>query len=101
MYKALIERVKKIKSQIQSMVKVKYGEPYKTSFGKTEEKIKADTLGSLLEKITQKYKGKQYSDVVKYSMIFLNNEKFLNKNDLEYRLKPKDEILIKMMMSGG
>ena len=57
------------------MVKVKYGEPYKTSFGKAEEKIKAGTLGRLLEKIEKKYQKKEYVNSIRqYSMFFLNNK---------------------------
>lgn len=84
------------------MVKVKYGEPYRTSFGKTEEKIKADTLGSLLEKIEKKYEDKENADTIcKYSLVLLNDKEFLNLKDLTHKLKPKDEILIMQMLSGG
>lgn len=83
------------------MVKVKYGEPYKTSFGKSEEKIKAKTLGDLLGKIETKYKDKEYADVIeRYSLILLNNTTFLSINR-EYKFKPKDEVLIMQMLSGG
>ncbi len=85
-----------------TMVKVKYGEPYRTSFGKSEDKMKVDTLGKLLGKIEKKYKGKEYADMIqKYSIILLNNGTFLSINDLEYKLKPKDEVLIMQMLSGG
>lgn len=85
------------------MVKIKYGEPYKTSFGKAKESIKAKTLGQLMEKIAKKYEGKEYANTVKdSSMIRLNNKDFLNREeDLEYKLIPKDEILIMMIISGG
>ncbi len=84
------------------MVKVKYGEPYRTSFGKSEEKIKAKTLGDLLGKIETKYKDKEYVDTIeRYSMVLLNNGTFLSLNRLEYKLKPKDEVLIMQMLSGG
>lgn len=84
------------------MVKVKYGEPYRTSFGKSEEKIKAKTLGDLLGKIETKYKDKEYVDTIeRYSIVLLNNGTFLSLNRLEYKLKPKDEVLIMQMLSGG
>lgn len=77
------------------MVKVKYGEPYKTSFGREKERIKAGTLGELITNIEDKYRGKEYVDtILQYSMILLNNELFLSKNRLEYKLKSRDEILI-------
>jgi len=83
------------------MVKVKYGEPYRTSFGKAKEKIKADTLGILLDQIEKKYQEKEHvNSIRKYSFLFLNNES-LNRDDLEYKLKPKDEISIILMVSGG
>ena len=82
------------------MVKVEYGEPYRTSFGKEEEKIKADTLGNLINNIEEKYKGKDHVDtIMHHSMILLNNELFLSKNNLEYKLRPKDEILIIQFMT--
>ncbi len=87
---------------IVKMVKVKYGEPYKTSFGKSDEKIKAGTLGELLTKVENKYKDKEYADVIeRYSIILLNNSTFLAINRPEYKLNPKDEVLIMQMLSGG
>lgn len=84
------------------MVKVKYGEPYRTSFGLSEEKIKAKTLGSLLGKIEKKYEGKDYADTVqKYAMIMLNYKSILNKDNLEQKLKSDDEILVMQMIGGG
>lgn len=84
------------------MVKVKYGEPYRTSFGLSEEVIKARTLGSLLEKIEKKYEGKDYADTVqKYAMIMLNYKSILNKDNLEQKLKSDDEILVMQMIGGG
>jgi len=77
------------------MVKVEYGEPYRTSFGKDKERIKANTLGSLIKGIENKYKKKEHADTIRhYSMILLNKELFLSKHNLEYKLKSKDEILI-------
>lgn len=84
------------------MVKVRYGEPYRTSFGISEEKIKAKTLGTLLEKIGKQYEGKGYADTVqKYSIIVLNNKEFLSVNYLEKKLVSKDEVLVMQMLSGG
>ncbi|MBM3200525.1 MoaD/ThiS family protein [Candidatus Woesearchaeota archaeon] len=84
------------------MVKVKYGEPYKTSFGTTGDKIKAGTLGELITKVESKYQGKPYVETIqKYSIVLLNNKDFLSLNQLEHKLKPKDEVLIMQMLSGG
>lgn len=98
-----MERFKSMYGNIViKMVKVKYGEPYRTSFGRSEEKIKAKTLGDLLEKIETKYQDKEYVNTIeKYSLILLNNTTFLSLNKLEYKLKPKDEVLIMQMLSGG
>lgn len=77
------------------MVKVRYEEPFKTSIGKLEERIKAETLGELITRLEEKYKENEHvSNMTRYAMIFLNNETLLSKNNLEFKLKPKDEILI-------
>lgn len=83
------------------MVKVIYQEPYRTSFGKEEERVQAETLGVLIEKIEKKYDGKDHANtLLRYSTILLNNELWLSNNRLEFRLKPKDEILIMRLLNG-
>ena len=84
------------------MVAVRYGEPYRSSFGKLEERIKAGTIGELLDKVEAKYQGKEYAGVVsKYSMVFWNNQKLLNVNDRDYGLKPKDTVTLMQIIGGG
>lgn len=85
------------------MVKVKYGEPYRTSFGLSEEKIKAKTLGDLIGQVEKKYEGKTFANTLgQYALVFFNNKELLDiKNNLEYKLKPKDEVTLMMMLGGG
>ena len=84
------------------MVKVKYGEPYRTSFGKSEDKINAKTLGDLMKKVGDKYKDREHAGTIeKYSLILLNNSNFIGIDKKDYKLKPKDEVLIMQMLSGG
>jgi len=85
------------------MVKVKYIGIYKQIFNKKEERIKAKTLGELIDKIQIKHKDKPLAKTIKYSsMIHYNNKRLLSAhNDLEFKLKPKDEILFNMYIAGG
>ncbi|MBU4502083.1 MAG: hypothetical protein KKA79_05800 [Nanoarchaeota archaeon] len=87
------------------MVKVKYGNIYRSSFGKKEERIAAKDLSELLDKIEDRYKGKPLADKVKkYAMIMMNNKIYLNnylKEDIEQKLTAKDEILITEIIGGG
>ena len=91
------------------MVKVKYGEPYRTSFRESEDKFKAGTLEGVVEKIEEKYKGKDFVETIRiYSMILYNN-RFISKiekdgnyvYDLSMKLKKDDELLFMMLVGGG
>lgn len=92
------------------MVIVKYGEPYKKSFGKTEEKFKAKTIEELVTKIEEKYKGKEFVDTIRpYALLVYNKDTFVPKKekddkyvyDFDVKLKKNDEIMLMMLMGGG
>lgn len=91
------------------MVIAKYGEPYRHSFGKSEEKFRAKTLEGLVKKIEKKYEGKEYVNTIRdYSLIRYNNEfvRRIKKDDKYFyspdvKLKKDDEVLFMMLMGGG
>lgn len=84
------------------MVNIVYHRPYRASFGVKEEKIDGKTLKDVIKNIEQKYKGKEYVDTVKYSMVFYNSKKTLSsKNNLDFKLSSKDELIFTMVMGGG
>lgn len=92
------------------MVKVKYGAPYKKSFGKAEEEIKAKTIEGVVATIEKKYKKKEFVETIRlYSIVVYNNDKFIPKTekdgkyvyDSNIELKEDDELLFMMLVGGG
>ncbi len=82
------------------MVKIIYGEPYKSDLGIEKEELDVLNLKELFEILDFKYAD--YGSLFKKSIVIITNKrKIVSSDNLDYKLEKEDEILLKMHLSGG